>query len=73
MAEVTVLNELFNVSFPFIRSKIAEFTSDFRPGFVMPTFDTTRFDFTKNITFNLEVKRVNNNNQNNGNDTNLVN
>ena len=72
MAEQTVLNELFTVSFPFIRAKIAEFTGDFRPGFLIPTFDSSRLDLTKTVTFNLEIRKVNPLNKQN-NDTDLVN
>ena len=71
MAEQTVLNELFAVSFPYFRSKISEFTSDFRPGFMIPTFDLSRIDFTKSVTFNLEIRKVNP--ESNENNSNLVN
>lgn len=57
MAEPTIINDLFAVVFPFIRSKIFDFTSDFRPGFLMPAFDVKQFDFTKNVNFNLEIKK----------------
>lgn len=53
MAEQTVVNELFNVSFPFFREKVFEFTSDFRPGFMMPIIDFSKFDITKKTVFNL--------------------
>ncbi len=53
MADQTVVNELFNVVFPFIREKIFEFTSDFRPGFMIPILDLSKFDLTKKMVFNL--------------------
>ena len=59
MAEATIINEMFMVVFPFFRNKVQEFTSDFRPGFIIPVFDMRKFDFSKKINFNLEqVKRV---------------
>lgn len=57
MAEATVVNELFSVCFPFLREKIFQITSDFRPGFLIPTFDFKQFDFTKTVNFNLEIKK----------------
>ena len=53
MAESTVVNELFSVVYPFIREKVFNFTSDFRPGFMMPIIETGRFDLTKKVIFNL--------------------
>ena len=53
MAEQTVLNELFKVVFPFLREKIFQFTSDFRPGIMLPIIDFTHLDVTKKIIFNL--------------------
>ena len=53
MAEQTVINELFSVVFPFIRSKIFEFTADFRPGFMIPVLDLSKFDLSKKVVFNL--------------------
>ena len=53
MAEQTIVNELFKVVFPFIREKICSFTSDFRPGIMLPVFDLDSFDVTKKIVFNL--------------------
>lgn len=58
MADQTVINELFQVVFPYLREKISEFTSDFRPGFLIPTFDFRQFDFSKSINFNLEIRNV---------------
>ena len=73
MADPTVVTELFNVAFPFIREKVFAYTSDFRPGFIMPTFNPKQFDFTKNVNFNLEVRKVPAGAQPNKPDTNLVN
>ena len=53
MAEQTVVNELFRVTFPFVREKVFNFTSDFRPGFMIPVMDLEKFDLTKKIVFNL--------------------
>jgi hypothetical protein len=53
MAEQTVVKELFTVAFPFLREKVFEFTSDFRPGFMMPIIDLSKFDITKKTVFNL--------------------
>ncbi len=53
MAEQTIISELFSIVFPFIREKIYDFTSDFRPGFMMPIIDVKRFDLTKKVIFNL--------------------
>ena len=53
MADQTVVNELFGVAFPFIRERIYNFTSDIRPGFLMPTVDLKNFDITKKVVFNV--------------------
>jgi hypothetical protein len=53
MADQTVINELFSTVFPFIREKVFEFTSDFRPGFMIPVLDITKFDLSKKVVFNL--------------------
>ena len=53
MAEQTIISEFFSVVFPFIREKVFDFTSDFRPGFMMPIIDVKRFDLTKKVIFNL--------------------
>ena len=53
MADQTVINELFTTVFPFIREKVFEFTSDFRPGFMIPVLDITKFDLSKKVVFNL--------------------
>lgn len=53
MADQTVINELLRVVFPFIREKISQFTSDFRPGFMIPIIDLAKFDLTKKVVFNL--------------------
>ena len=53
MADQTVINELFATVFPFIREKVFEFTSDFRPGFMIPVLDITKFDLSKKVVFNL--------------------
>ena len=73
MAEQTIVNELFQVSFPFIREKISEFTADFRPGFMIPTFDFRRFDVTKVINFNLEIKQKQPQKNNNDGGSNFIN
>ena len=53
MAEQTLITEFFTILYPFIREKIFAFTSDFRPGFMLPIIETKRFDLTKKVTFNL--------------------
>ena len=53
MAEQTVISEFFTILYPFVREKIFAFTSDFRPGFMLPIIDFKRFDVTKKVTFNL--------------------
>ena len=53
MAEQTIINELFALVYPFLREKICQFTSDFRPGFMLPVVDCYKFDFTKKVIFNL--------------------
>ena len=53
MAEQTIISEFFSVVFPFIREKVFDFTSDFRPGFMIPIIDVKRFDLTKKVIFNL--------------------
>ena len=53
MADQTVINELFSMVFPFIREKICQFTADFRPGFMIPVVDLTKFDITKKVVFNI--------------------
>lgn len=53
MAEQTVVNELFRVVFPFFREKIFAFTSDFRPGLILPVINFEGLDITKKIVFNL--------------------
>jgi len=63
MAEQTVVNDLFRTFYPYLAAKVQAITSDFRPGFVLPTFDMKKFDFTKKIIFNLgkpQDKNVNN-------------
>ena len=53
MAESTVVNELFRVLFPYIRAKIQEFTTDVRPGFMLPIIDFNTLDVTRKVIFNL--------------------
>ena len=53
MAEQTVVNELFTVVFPFFREKIFAFTSDFRPGVMIPVINLSALDITKKVVFNL--------------------
>ena len=53
MAEQTILNELFRVVFPFLREKLFAYTSDFRPGIMLPIINLNDFDVTKKIVFNL--------------------
>ena len=53
MAESTVVNELYRQAFPFLRAKISEYTSDLRPGFLLPILDLNKFDVTKKIIFNV--------------------
>lgn len=53
MAEQTVVNELFGVVFPFFREKIFAFTSDFRPGVILPVLNLKDLDITKKVVFNL--------------------
>jgi len=57
MSTEAVINDLFEVAYPFFREKIFAITSDFRPGILLPTFDMNQFDFSKNIQFNLEFKK----------------
>ena len=60
MAEQTVISEFFTILYPFVREKIFAFTSDFRPGFMLPIIDFKRFDVTKKVTFNLNNKNRHN-------------
>ena len=53
MAEQTVINEMFRIVFPYIRTKIQEFTSDLRPGFMLPIIEFSNLDVTRKIVFNL--------------------
>ena len=53
MAEQTIISEFFSVVYPFIREKVFAFTSDFRPGFMMPVIEVKRFDLSKKVVFNL--------------------
>ena len=53
MAEQTVVNELFRCVFPFFREKVFNFTSDFRPGILLPVINLTDIDVTKKVIFNL--------------------
>ena len=53
MAESTVINELFKIVFPYIRAKIQEFTTDLRPGFMLPIIEFSNLDVTRKIIFNL--------------------
>ena len=53
MADQTVINEFFKVFFPFLREKVFAFTSDFRPGFMIPILDVSKFDISKKVVFNL--------------------
>ena len=53
MAEQTVISEFFTILYPFLREKIFAYTSDFRPGFMLPILEAGKFDLTKKITFNL--------------------
>ena len=53
MAEQTLITEFFTIVYPFIREKVFDFTSDFRPGFMMPVLEARRFDLTKKVIFNL--------------------
>ena len=53
MAEQSIIAEFFTILYPFIREKIFAFTSDFRPGFMLPIIEVRRFDVTKKVTFNL--------------------
>lgn len=63
MAEQTIINELFKISYPYMAQKIQAITSDFRPGFVMPVFDMKKFDFSKKIVFNLNRNTPNSNDE----------
>ena len=53
MAEQTIITEFFTILYPFVREKIFAFTSDFRPGFMLPIIEIRRLDMTKKVTFNL--------------------
>ena len=53
MAEQTVISEVFTILYPFLREKIFAYTSDFRPGFMLPILEAGKLDLTKKITFNL--------------------
>ena len=53
MAEQTVVNELHKIAFPFLRSKVFEYTTDLRHGVLLPVIDFSNIDVTKKIVFNI--------------------
>jgi hypothetical protein len=62
--EAVVVNDFFRIAYPFFTAKVQAYTSDFRPGFMLPALDFRKFDFTKRI--GMSFSRVPNDNGNTG-------